>query len=1034
MNLSLTMVDVRTELPFRNECINNPCDNVNVNALAANFSYIFIDSSYFYNIRLEFEVFDRGNLSITNSLFTKRETYEETNLGGISIKTTVFNTIISIKNCIFRDLKHRNPILSAVNVYDASCELYAIHGVERSVMGNATVPVIENCTFIRNERALSLQYNFGLVIVSDCVFISNKVWQAGGAIRVALNSLQNRLLLRNCIFKNNSAGFHDFREMRGLEDTIKVVNDRVQLNSSQHKGSLILAGKGGALRIHKGTIKLENCSFFNNTSTRLGGTIYLDRRGKIIISFCQFRNSPVDLHPTQGDLIYSNGRVFISDTKFLVLTAQQHIDILHLTGEYWSIDVRSLNFTCPIGHKLLIVNATSSKIKQEGLMTSHKLDQLIYTCKICGDNRYSMSRGALIYNASKNGTDDIAPYYNLRVDSEYPNGTGLTLFNLTDIEPCYSCPYGGDCASEIRAIPNYWGYYYGNRIAFLPCPPNYCCSIPPCQGIQPCSKNRQGRLCGQCAPGYSEAFFSTTCVKNENCSKWWPWILTAVIKIVYIFIFSVFLIYQGDLRQFLFKTPAFPSRHTCCTEMIRSRSRNNLVTSNTQYKYDESSRVEDCQLESLNRLDSSSIKDSRERMDSDNGNELEYDSSDQGRGFLVILFYYFQDAWLLHIHTAYTKTDTALEKQLKSLLQGIFRFRLDNLFHFLEVVLEHMCLIKDLKPVQKALIKVFDVPVILLTFLVLFIINKICSRQVKKQDCCRRDKRSAYFSTRLSTGFILLLLITYQKLATTIFSLVHCVKIGGDSVLFLDGVRDCYHPWQYFAMLYAATCLVPFSLVLMFGPSLLAAGSISLTNFFFASLLPGPFLLYWIYVKLSKRRIKKLKRPLSREAYAVLHFLQRPFVETIDQVAKPGRVCWAGLLTGRRLLLIISYTFITNVLYRILIMLAVCFAILMHHVHWQPYGSSQGNAAGTLSAATLIIVAGINLVRAGFESAEYKPQGPNYSLMKVFDVVENMLVLWLPLIGVCFTLALIVLRFFCFLISRSITKRSTATKTQTQLS
>lgn len=167
-NLSLTMYNVRTEMPLRDECKYRPCDNINVNKLMAKYMTVFINSSHFYNGRLEFEVFDRGNLSIMNSVFTKRETFEETNLGGISIKATAYNSTISIKNCEFRDLKHRNPILSAVNVNEAACELYALHGEEQTGTENATVPEIENCTFIRNERGISIQYEFRLVIVSNC--------------------------------------------------------------------------------------------------------------------------------------------------------------------------------------------------------------------------------------------------------------------------------------------------------------------------------------------------------------------------------------------------------------------------------------------------------------------------------------------------------------------------------------------------------------------------------------------------------------------------------------------------------------------------------------------------------------------------------------------------------------------------------------------------------------------------------------------------------------------------------------------------
>lgn len=56
-------------------------------------------------------------------------------------------------------------------------------------------------------------------------------------------------------------------------------------------------------------------------------------------------------------------------------------------------------------------------------------------------------------------------------------------------------------------------------------------------------------------------------------------------------------------------------------------------------------------------------------------------------------------------------------------------------------------------------------------------------------------------------------------------------------------------------------------------------------------------------------------------------------------------------------------------------------AHLLHHVHALPYRDRRGNAAGSASAVALVVVATINLLRAGFEAAEYVPRGPNAYLM-----------------------------------------------------
>ena len=110
-----------------------------------------------------------------------------------------------------------------------------------------------------------------------------------------------------------------------------------------------------------------------------------------------------------------------------------------------------------------------------------------------------------------------------------------------------------------------------------------------------------------------------------------------------------------------------------------------------------------------------------------------------------------------------------------------------------------------------------------------------------------------------------------------------------------------------------------------------------------------------------------------------------------------GRICWTGIIVGRRLVMVVVYTFVTDPLLRLLSMLLVCFASLLHHVDVQPYASLTGNIAATTSAAGLVALGTINLVRAGFEAAKYTPTGPNAVLMAVLAEIDDALTLWLPI-------------------------------------
>ena len=245
------------------------------------------------------------------------------------------------------------------------------------------------------------------------------------------------------------------------------------------------------------------------------------------------------------------------------------------------------------------------------------------------------------------------------------------------------------------------------------------------------------------------------------------------------------------------------------------------------------------------------------------------------------------------------------------------------------------------------------------------------------------DKKS--FATKLSGGFTLVFLFTYQKMAVVTFTLLNCVPVGDVSVLFIDGTQICFQEWQYGVMFYAFTCVVPFSAVLLIGPPLLRHKYISLEQFFLGCLFPLPALVYWICLCLRNGQTgSKIKHQHSVETSAVLDILQGSFKDS-DSIHIMGQFCWSGVLIGRRLILFLCFTFINDILIRLLCMLCVCFIILLHHVYVQPYKTKEGNMAGAISAAALLIVGGINLLRAG----EYYTLGNNILLCWTSRIISG---------------------------------------------
>ena len=54
------------------------------------------------------------------------------------------------------------------------------------------------------------------------------------------------------------------------------------------------------------------------------------------------------------------------------------------------------------------------------------------------------------------------------------------------------------------------------------------------------------------------------------------------------------------------------------------------------------------------------------------------------------------------------------------------------------------------------------------------------------------------------------------------------------------------------------------------------------------------------------------------------------------------------------------------------------------------------------------------MLRAGFEAAEYVPQGPNEKLMNALEKVEDVLLLWLPAAVMGFVVASLTLKLVVF--------------------
>ena len=953
------------------------CQNLDVDISNCLFqdAYMLLTAMYHFHINVE------------SSIFTK-ELKAETGTCGINITLPYDDGRLLVQNCTFSNIVHYDPIYSGINIEAGALRVESWGPPEMSPI-NAVIEIV-NCSFRHNERALSISHNFASINITDTVFQHNVAIHAAAAIRLAV-SYTAPAYITNCSFLDNAAGQS---RQKGITGRFEIENDQLRITSKLINGIISLVGKGGAVRIQKGNVLFHTCVFNNNTARMLGGAIFNDRGSTVNFTKTIFQNTPDHIHSVQGDIIYSSGFLNIISAEFIITAARDHISVLRHSGHHWSMNVLHMTFHCPLGHRLLMVNTTSHRIQNNGLMKSHKLDQLYYYCQTCGNNQYSLDQGSVNYTV----TDDTTEYMTLMIDGNKPFQTHSVNFMYENIT-CRDCPYGGDCERAMTAVANFWGYTHGALVSFQHCPPDYCCHSTKCPTIDACAANRIGRLCGRCMEGYSEATFSPTCISNHLCSgNKWIYPFTVSMGLIYGF----FLVFQKEIRDFIFVGGEGWKKYLlCCFVEPARRASHSLRRRSQQLRWRKSQNSK----RSIDAKDTEKLNEEYEMKlvtanDAVTDNIQEIPENKREPGFIIILFYYFQDALLLHIDTVYTKTISKFQKRLKEILIGLFRFQFDIFTFF-----DDICMFPGLTPVTKTLFKTLFVPYVLLLFGAFYCFYRWCLTVSTSRSWFK--KYGEKLSPKLSSGFILAMLFTYQKLATTTFTLLNCVPVGNETVLFIDGTQTCFQTWQYAVMAYAFGCILPFSVILMLGPVLLNNKYITLSEFFCGCLVPFPAVTVWL-IRYCRNKTHDIKLTVS--AQTVRDILQGPFKEPKSKKLF-SQLCWAGVLIGRRLILFLCFTFINDVLLRLLCMLCVCFVMLMQHMYVRPYRTPSGNLAGAFSAAALMVVGAINLLRASFEAAEYVPQGPNRLLMLFCEEIENFLVLWLPMVGMSLILIVLVVKF-----------------------
>ena len=296
-------------------------------------------------------------------------------------------------------------------------------------------------------------------------------------------------------------------------------------------------------------------------------------------------------------------------------------------------------------------------------------------------------------------------------------------------------------------------------------------------------------------------------------------------------------------------------------------------------------------------------------------------------------------------------------------------------FQVRAVYLRIECPFPGLTPVTKELLLSLVVVATMANLALIFCAHLVISRFHKK---VRKPSLSRYMAVSLE-----ILLLGYDRLAETSLGLMHCVRTGYEHRLFIDGTTICWQPWQYILLGYIIVFVVPFIAVLYYGSSKLHGSYISSGEFLAACVIPLPFLIYWLFKRVFKRRKEENG---SEEAAArlnnsaeVMKVLHEPFRASNDR--DEGTLYWESVMIGRRLILLTFHSFIPNAMIRLFFMASACDLMAIHHIIKDPFRSKTANRVETMSLVTLAIIAKISLVKATLLSSGISAKGTNKDIL-----------------------------------------------------
>ena len=359
------------------------------------------------------------------------------------------------------------------------------------------------------------------------------------------------------------------------------------------------------------------------------------------------------------------------------------------------------------------------------------------------------------------------------------------------------------------------------------------------------------------------------------------------------------------------------------------------------------------------------------------------DNSDKhDAGYLKIVFYFYQVAELVMVKSP--EGTFHLVPFLPPVI-ALFNFQVKTIDGSIG------CPLPGLNAVTKEMFMCLKFLATLLSIAFIYVIH----RGISKAFYFLNPSLALYLAVALET-----LLLGYETLADTTLKLMHCIPIGQDWRLFVDGNIQCWQWWQYMFIVFIVVFVIPLVLVLFWGSLMLSKDRVSAKEFLMSCAFPLPLLLIWLFRSYKTKANGNQSEPFgenSHDTEEIKKVLHDPFRPSSN--GEHGTLYWESVLTGRRFILLTIHTFSIDPMIRFVCLDCACVLILLHHLTSRPFRNRKANVCETLSLFSLVAICTFSLAEVTYISEGIEPSGPIRSFFHALQWIEIALLGLLPLVA-----------------------------------